>query len=115
MLGTSRWHLELSKNFLPARYAKLPAVHGTLLRSITIFTTPWARVSVMTCLPLRAIAPASGLPTSLTPGGIDGAGPLADALGSMSGRYTQPESDADAEGLAEAPGLAEFLPSSLVA
>ena len=74
----------LSKNFLPARYAKLPAVHGVFDRSISIWISPRLETIVMICLPLRGTS-AWGLPTSTMPDGVGSGEAAGDALGSMSG------------------------------
>src|SRR5215213_10105125 len=61
----SRWHLELSKNFLPARYAKLAAVHGAPVRSSSASITPWFVVIVISDVPVFGIFVVGGFPTSL--------------------------------------------------
>jgi hypothetical protein len=57
--------LVLLKNCLPARYAKLAAVHGAAARSNCASTTPWLVVTVIVEVPVLAIPVVGGLPTSL--------------------------------------------------
>src|SRR4051812_5052113 len=62
---TSRWHFELSQNFLLARSSKAAAVHGTLERSTDALITPRLVSMVSTSLPVLGTV-AGGRPTSLT-------------------------------------------------
>src|SRR5690242_2014662 len=102
---TSRWHGVLSKNFLPARYVKLAAVHGACAVSTCTSTVPTLSVSVIVWVPLRGSPDAGGVPTSLMlPGGGAAAG---DALGSTFGFHTHPVGDADADG--EEPAVLLFF------
>src|SRR4051812_18649625 len=61
----SRWHLVLLKNCLPARYAKLAAVHGAPAWSSSLSTTPRLVVIVIAEVPDLGMLVVGGVPTSL--------------------------------------------------
>src|SRR5262245_8473452 len=62
---TMRWHLLPSKNFWPARWAKLAAVHGVLAVSMVISTGRLLMVTVITAVPERGSPEVGGVPTAL--------------------------------------------------
>src|SRR5689334_22242727 len=95
-----RWHSVLSKNFLPARYVKLAAVHGAFDVSTTTLITPRFVVIVIVSKPDRGSPEAGGVPTFLISDG-SGCGD-GEALGSTSGSHSHAVgvAEPEAEGLA---------------
>src|SRR6266545_4511150 len=60
----SRWHALPSKNWWPARWVKLAAVHGVLARSIAISMTPRFVVMVIVAMPDLGTAEVGSTPTA---------------------------------------------------
>src|SRR6266545_1824033 len=61
----SRWQEVPSKNFLPARYARLSVLHGAFLASSVTWIVPRLVFNVNSLVPERVSSPAFGMPTSL--------------------------------------------------
>jgi hypothetical protein len=63
---TSRWQGLPSKNFCEARYVKLAAAHGALVRSRVRVRSPWVVLMSSVAVPWVGVASGvGGVPTSL--------------------------------------------------